>query len=98
MASYTKTVTTGKVVNTLHYRGHEFKEFWKKDGVLECGGSTIDTEANHLFEELEDEELFLIENIGVMTDYDLEEAIAVLTGYEEKYRIRKAEGGSSQEV
>lgn len=85
MAQYTKTVLKGRVINTLQYRGHKFTEIWEKDGVLECKGSTISTELNHLFEILEDRELSIVENLENLDDYDLEEAINELSEYEDRY-------------
>lgn len=95
MALYRKIVTKGMITNKLEYRGHEFVEIWMKDGVLMCKGSTIETQINHIFGDLGEKELEIIESLGSYTDFDLQEKIMELSDYEKLYEV---ENGSRKEV
>lgn len=54
----------------------------------------IETQVNHIFEEISEKELEIIENLEFYTDFDLEEKISELSEYEKLYENK---GGSSQE-
>ena len=81
MASYKMEIKDGIISKTLTFMGHEFTETWEKDNAY-CADS-LECQVLCTFPDLEESEKEILEELTVMDEDELLDAVYALTVYEE---------------
>lgn len=80
MASYKMEIKDGIMSKTLTFMGHDFTEVWEEDNTL-CRDS-FEEKVERTFPDLEESEKEIFEELAVMDEDELLDAIYALTVYE----------------
>lgn len=80
MANYKMEIKDGILSKTLTFMGHEFTEVWENDNTY-CADS-LEWQALRALPDLEESEKEIVEELTVMDEDELLEAIHALTEYE----------------